>query len=296
MRRYGTTVIVGLLALLASTGCRAPAGLDADLVDDWPALAAPQRFVPAAGVCQRGTQHIGYLGGYQPVDCARPHRAETLHVGTLTGAHARPATPPASGSAARRAAHTECDRAVHRALGGDWRAGRLDLVVVLPSPEAWTGGARWFRCDLSEVRGLDAPGAVPRTGSLRGALTGDGDLRLRCFNPRMADGAVAAMVPVACTARHHAEFVGVWPAEGVSHAQLNRGDERVHQGCLRLIARYTGVPDDRTMRFRAGSIFYHPRERQWRDGNRGVQCFLWLDDRTLTRSLKGAGARGLPLR
>lgn len=296
MRRWWTAVAVGGLALLALTGCGAPAGLDADLTDDWPALAAPQGFTPAAGVCHADVQDVGYLSGYRPVDCARPHRAETMHVGTFIGAQARRSTPPAGGTPEMLAAHTECDREVRRAVGADWRSGRLGLAVVFPSPAAWTGGARWFRCDLTEVASIDESRAVARTGSLTGALTRDTDLRLRCFEPKVSGDEVEAMVPVSCTARHHAEFVGVWPATDISYAQLNRGDDRVHKGCMGVLAKYTGVPNDGNLRFRAGSIFYHPLERQWRDGNRGVQCFLWVGDRNLTRSLKGVGTRGLPVR
>ncbi|MEU5937960.1 septum formation family protein [Micromonospora sp. NPDC047548] len=296
MRRWWTAVAVGGLALLALAGCDAPAGVDADIADDWPALAAPLGFVPAAGVCHVAVQDVGYLGGYHPVDCAQSHRAETMHVGTLTGTHAGRSTPPAGGAGALLAAHAECDREIRRAVGADWRSGRLGLAVVFPSPAAWTGGARWFRCDLTEVESVDESRATPRTGSLKGALSRDTDLRLRCFNPKVKGGDVEAMTPVSCTARHHAEFVGVWQANDLSYAQLNRSAERVHKGCMGLLAKYTGVPNDGNLRFRAGSIFYHPLAREWRDGNRGVQCFLWLSDRDLTRSLKGVGTRGLPVR
>ncbi|MEU5791665.1 septum formation family protein [Micromonospora purpureochromogenes] len=296
MRRWWTAVAVGGAALLALTGCGTPTGVDADLADDWPALAAPQGFVPAAGVCHAGVQDVGYLSGYHPLDCARSHRAETMHVGTLTGADARRATPPAGGTGGMLAARAECDREVRRAVGADWRSGRLGLAVVFPSPAAWTGGARWFRCDLTEVESVDEARAIPRTGSLKGALTRDTDLRLRCFEPKVDGDDVEAMEAVSCTARHHAEFVGVWPAGGLSYTQVTKGDGRVHKGCLGVLAKYTGVPNDGNLRFRAGSIFYHPLEREWRDGNRGVQCFVWVSDRTLTRSLKGVGTRGLPVR
>ena len=169
-------------------------------------------------------------------------------------------------------------------------------MVIFPSPPAWTGGARWFRCDVTEIRSLDDPGANPRTGSLRGALAGAGALKLGCFNPTVVRDDVQAMVAVSCNARHHAEFAGVWQAPNVGYAAFTRDSSAVHKGCLGVIARYTGVPNDGDVRFRAGSIFYHPFEREWRSGNRGVQCFLWLSDRTLTRSLKGVGARGLPVR
>ncbi|MFJ6197594.1 septum formation family protein [Micromonospora sp. NPDC092111] len=296
MRRWWTAVAVSGVTALALAGCAAAAGVDRNLTDDWPALAAPQGFVPTEGACHAGVQDVGYRSGWNPVDCAGSHRTETMHVGTLTGANAGPTAPPADGSPAMRAARAECDREVGRQVGGDWRAGRLGLTVVFPSPQGWTGGARWFRCDVSEIKSIDEPGVNPRTGSLRGVLAGDTDVKLGCFNPKVARDDVQAMVPVSCATRHHAEFVGVWQAPDVSYAEFTRAGNRVHQGCLGLIARYAGVPKDGDLKFRAGSIYYHPVEPEWRSGNRGVQCFLWLSDRALTRSLKGAGTRALPVR
>ena len=43
------------------------------------------------------------------------------------------------------------------------------------------------------------------------------------------------------------------------------------------------MPNNSDLQYRAGTIFYHPYEQEWQNGNRGVQCFLWLDDRNLTR-------------
>lgn len=296
MRRWWAAVTAGGLMALALSGCAAPGGVDRDLVDDWPALTAPHGFVPTAGACHPDVPDVGYLGGWNPVDCARPHRAETLHVGTVTGAEARRPDPPAGGSPGVRAARADCDRQVARAVGADWRSGRLGLTLVLPSPQAWAGGARWYRCDVTEVRSLDEPAANIRTGSLRGALAAPGPLRLGCFDPTVRGDVVEAMVARPCAARHHAEFAGVWQAPDVGYAAFARDRAAVHRGCQGVIARYAGVPDDGDLRSRAGSIFYHPFEREWRAGNRGVQCFLWVSDRALTRSVAGAGTRGLPAR
>ncbi|SCF48058.1 Septum formation [Micromonospora matsumotoense] len=296
MRRCGTAVATVAAAALALAGCVTPAGVDRDLTDEWPALAVPQVFVPTEGVCHTGVQDVGYLSGGNPVDCAGTHHTETMHVGILTGAPAGLTAPPATGSPAVRAVRAECDREVRREIGADWRAGRLGLTVVLPSAQGWTGGARWFRCDLGEISSIDEPGIRPRTGSLRGALADDTGLGLGCFNPKVTRDDVRAMKAVSCTAPHHAEFVGVWQAPDVSYAEFRRTADRTHRGCLGLIARHTGVPDNGDLKLRAGSIYYHPVEREWRSGNHGVQCFLWLSDRTLTRTLKNAGPHSLPLR
>ncbi|PZF99235.1 septum formation family protein [Micromonospora deserti] len=295
MRRWWTAVAAGAAATLALAGCGAPAGTDADLTDDWPAPAAAQAFVPAAGVCHHGLQDVGYLTAYHPVDCAQSHRAETVHVGTLTGAAADRSTPPPAGSPGMRAARAECDREINKVVGADWRSGRLGVTVVLPSPPAWSGGARWFRCDLSEYTSLDETSAKARTSSLKGALTGPAPLAHRCFNPKVSKDDVREMVAISCTSRHHAEFVGVWQAPDTSYDAFTRDTLKVHRACRTLIAKYVKVPDNGDLQYRAGSIFYHPYEREWRNGNRGVQCFLWVSDRALTRSMKGAGTKGLPI-
>jgi len=296
MRRWWTAVAVGATAVLALAGCGVPAGVDRDLTDDWPAFPAVEGFVPEAGVCHATIQDVGYLSGYSPIDCSTSHRAETLHVGTLTGADAGRGAPPRAGSTGIRTARAECDRQVSKAVGADWRSGRLQLSVVFPSALAWSGGARWFRCDLSEVASLDDGSITARSDSLRDALAPGSPLALGCFDPKLSKDDIEEMRPVACTAKHHAEFVGIYPFPDVAYAEFQRNSLRAHKACRGLIATYVKVPNNNDLQYRAGTIIYHPLEEQWKDGDRGVQCFLWVEDRTLTRSLKGAGNKGLPVR
>ncbi|MDG4801538.1 septum formation family protein [Micromonospora sp. WMMD980] len=295
MRRWWAAVAAGAVTVLALGACNAPAGVDRDLTDEWPVFAAPVGFVPKADVCHPTVADVGYLSGYQPVDCATAHRVETLHVGTLTGPDAGRSAPPRAGSAGIRTAHAECARQVTRAVGADWRSGRLQLSVVFPSALAWSGGARWYRCDVAEVNGLDEGNVTARTGTLRGALKPGSPLALACFNPKLSKDEVRAMRPVACTAKHHAEFVGIYQAPDISYAEFQRTSLRAHKACRGLIATYAKVPNDGNMQYRAGTIIYHPFEQQWRDGDRGVQCFLWVSERTLSRSVRGAGGKALPI-
>ncbi|MFU8853962.1 septum formation family protein [Micromonospora sp. SL1-18] len=296
MRRRWTAVAVGVTAMLALAGCGVPAGVDRDLADDWPAFPAAEAFVPAAEVCHATIQDVGYLSGYNPIDCTTSHRAETLHVGTLTDADTGRDAPPRTGSDGMRTAYAECDRQVSKAVGADWRSGRLRLSIVFPSAPAWSGGARWFRCDLFEVTSLDDDSVTARSASLRNALTPGSPLAYGCFEPKLSKDDIEEMRPVACTAKHHAEFVGIHPFPDVTYADFQRDSERAHKACRALIAAYVKVPNNSDMRYRAGTIIYHPVAEQWNDGDRGVQCFLWLGNRTLTRSLKGAGSKGLPVR
>ncbi|RKN40231.1 septum formation family protein [Micromonospora endolithica] len=294
MRRWLIGVVLGAATALALGGCGdPPAGTDGDLTDDWTTIAAPAAFTPEAGTCHSQVQDVGYLSSYGPIGCDVPHRVETLHVGTLTGAAAQTDKPPAPGSAGTRTAYAACHREVNKALGADWRTGRVGVTVVYPSPAAWTGGSRWFRCDATEVRGVDDPSVVLRTGSLKGALTGAAPLRHGCYDPVMKGDAVTEMKAVACTSRHRAEFVGVWVAPDTSYAAFDRAEAKAHRACLSLVASYTKVPRS-DVQFRIGSIYFQPYEQDWRNGDRGVQCFLWADDRTLTRSVKNAGTKALP--
>ena len=129
--------------------------------------------LPAAGRVHAGCRGVpggrlhrdGRPGRYAPVDCAGPHRVETVHVGAFPSARA---AAPAGGSTELRGAFAECDTRATGYVGDDWRAGRLRLSVALPSAPGWAAGSRWYRCDLSEVDTVEAGATVvARTGSLR---------------------------------------------------------------------------------------------------------------------------------
>ena len=62
-------------------------------------------------------------------------------------------------------------------LGADFRYGPVWLGVAVPTQLAWDGGARWFRCDVTELEAV-AGEPVTRQGSLAGALASGEPLRL----------------------------------------------------------------------------------------------------------------------
>jgi hypothetical protein len=297
MRRW-ITALACAAALLPSTGCTAPAppaGLDGDLTDGWSAIDAPAPFRPAAGTCHEELTTAVPMDAYQPVECRELHVSETVFVGTLTGTAAAAGEAPAVGSAASRTAYRQCSKRASTFAGAPWRTGLLTLTVGWPAPEAWSGGARWYRCELTQAD-LTSARQISREGSLRESLAGPAPLRLRCFDPAVAGGRVDSMRPVPCTKRHRAEFVGIFKAPDMDFTELTADRERTAKGCRSAIARYAGVPDDSNVQFRSGWISYNPTEDEWRQGERGVRCFTWFNDEQVTRSVKGVGPRGLPIR
>lgn len=293
MRRWWGVAGVGAVAAVVLGACGGPVGLDDDLTDDWAAIGPPTVWTPQSGICHPQLTEDS-LSTYQPVDCALSHRAETIQVGRFTGGDADRASAPPSGSSAARAAHADCDRQATALLGADWRTGRLGLALLLPRAAAWAAGARWYRCDLYETRSLDDDTAVQRTGGLRSALTGPSPLRHTCFIPRLIGDDVNYMDPVGCDQPHRVEFAGLYRAPESTFEVFERNSTRTHHACLSIIAAFAKVPDNDDLGNRLGSIFYHPDAAAWAAGDRGVQCFLWVGDRDLTRSVKGAGPAALP--
>jgi hypothetical protein len=115
--------------------------------------------------------------------------------------------------------------------------------------------------------------------------------------PELAKGDLQGLIAVPCTTGHHAEFVGVYQAPpDTDLPTFGRFTEPIRRQCLALIARFAKVPNDGDLKYRTGWLYWLPNARSWTDGNRAVQCFLWLNDRTLTRSVKGAGPKALPAR
>ncbi|NLU77349.1 septum formation family protein [Micromonospora sp. HNM0581] len=291
-RSLATAIV--LAALLA--GCGPPGGLDGDLVDDWAVLPPPGPFTPVAGICHEADfAEVVPLGAYAPVDCATPHRTETVYVG---GFPAEQDDPPSTGSSELRTAFVECDNRANVHVGDNWRVGRLRLAVAVPSEPGWAAGSRWYRCDLMEVNTVEAGARVVlRTGSLRDSLRTASPLRLGCQQTRAdGSGVVQALVPVACTERHNAEFAGVWPAPDRQYPTRSTQWAALYAGCRSVLARFAGVPDDDDLIFRADVVVRPPSAGRWRVGDRGVRCYLWLSDRRVTGTLKGAGPTALPVR
>ncbi|WP_328421193.1 septum formation family protein [Micromonospora sp. NBC_00389] len=292
MRRAMTTLFAAAVTAVLLAGCARAGGLDGDLTDDWAALPPAVPFTPAAGVCQAADfTDVVTLAGYQPMDCAGPHREETVHVGAFP-------VERAGGSAELRGAFAECDTRATGYVGDDWRAGRLRLSVALPSGPGWAADSRWYRCDLTELTTVEAAATVVvRSGSLRDALKGVSALRLGCQQTRGATVRGAqTLVPVECGVRHDAEFVGVWRAPDTPYPTRDADWAPLYTGCRTILGRYVGVPDDAELRFRSGVVVRPPGAGRWRVGDRGFRCYLWLSDRTATGSLRGAGPAGLPVR
>ncbi|MFE9201017.1 septum formation family protein [Micromonospora sp. NPDC007230] len=295
MRRAMTILVAALVAGAALAGCAGAGGLDGDLTDDWAALPAAGAFTPAAGVCQVAdfTATVS-LAGYDPVGCDLPHRVETVHVGAFP---ADRTAPPAPASPELRTAFADCDARASGYVGDNWRAGRLRLAVALPTGPGWAAGSRWYRCDLTELTTVEAAAqVVTRTGSLRDALKGPSALRLGCQRTGSDARRVQTLSPVDCGTVHDAEFVGVWPAPDRPYPTRDADWVPLYAGCNSVLARYVGVPDDAALRFRSGVVVRPPGAGRWAVGDRGVRCYLWLSDRTVTASLKGAGPAGLPVR
>lgn len=292
-------VLATALVTVPLAGCAQPDGVDGDLTDGWSALGEPVGFVPAAGTCHAEPyQDEGPLEGYQPIDCAEEHVTEIVHVGEFTGAAADRATPPEPASQEWREAFAACEDGAADYLGADYRSARLWLGVVVPSTQAWEGGARWLRCDVLQYEGAIEFDST-RTGSLAGALADEASpLRLGCFEVAATEDDIERMEPVGCDDPHHAEFVGVWHApegEYLSGEDADTADQ-VHAGCRETVAEYVDLPVDGDLEFRTGTIADWMDEQDWNNGDRGFRCYLWLNGEEITESLRGAGTDAMPVR
>jgi hypothetical protein len=285
------------LTLLAA--CGMPGGVDGDLTNGWGAMEPATGFEPTSGTCHGANfDPIGPRSTYEEIDCKLRHRTETVYVGTYESPAADADEPPADGSAGAKAAYRTCDEKTTTYLGGQWRYARVWIGVTHPTTAAWSGGARWFRCEALELSSVeDDGGLVQRVGSFQGLLSdGASDLMLGCYAVAMdRSGAIAGMPGVACSAKHNAEFVGVWYAKDLAYPKDDEAWTRFHDGCRGLIASYVGVPDDKDLQYRTGVISLPGSADVWQQGDYGSRCYLWLDGTELTATMKGKGVAGLPV-
>jgi hypothetical protein len=296
--RLSVAAALGAVLLIVS-GCGMPGGVDGDLTNEWAVMESAAGFEPSPGTCHSSAFNpVGSRDTYEEIDCKLQHRTETVYVGTYESPATSADAPPIDGSAGAKAAYRICDQKTTAYLGGQWRTARIWIGVTHPTTAAWSGGARWFRCEALELSTVeDDGGLVQRTGGLQNALAGGASaLMLGCYAVVLdSSGAIGSMPAVACTAKHNAEFVGVWEADNLQYPANDATWAKFHDGCRALIATYANVPNDRDLQFRAGVVSLPGDDDVWALGDSGVRCYLWLDGAELTSTLKGGGVKSLPI-
>jgi Septum formation len=275
MRRWWA-LVAGAAVALAVGGCTKPAGVDGDLTNQWPAFAKAQTPVPVVGACYPREFDPTWYGDFDSaVDCANAsHQTETVFVGALTGADADRSAPPLAGSASRKAAYTRCQQAANDYLGDAWQTGKVVLGLVLPDDKAWTGGARWYRCDVIHFQDSDY-NTVATTGSVKDGLRGARPVAVTCLIVT-DDGknSVTKTDDADCDKPHNGEFAGIYQApDGAWPADENARRKLANNGCEAIVAHFLGYTGDQAISNYLGWMAQGFDENQWNLGDRSERCF-----------------------
>ncbi len=206
----------------------------------------------------------------EPVDCSKPHTAETYAVGPLPDKF-----EDADWDDERLGtfAYRKCSKKFPRFLGAERsRVLRsvLDWAWFRPDEEAWDAGARWYRCDvLGDQRSKQEYAPLPETA--KGALSGlnPKDAYVLCAN----GDTVAGSTKVPCSEPH------TWRA--VTSIKLGQpkdpfpGDRvaevRSRDFCSDSVGAYLDYPLD----YEFGYTWFG--EGEWEAGNRLSICWARMD-------------------
>ena len=289
-----------LIVTLGTSGCSAPPTVgDGTLGVEWAQLPTPSVPVPAENACTSadGAQIAGWTLAFLPgttVDCAQPHLTETLYVGVFPAAvDTDPNTVPSVGGARFRYAYTTCLEQATAFLGGDPRASRLAVLPVMPSERQWLGRARWFRCEVMELAGLDRA-IAPRTGTLRGGLAGAGPLTTSCadvtLNASRTEVLAATFTP--CQGAHDVELTGAATLPEGDYPDARRLVELLSDGCIEVGAAYVGISAGELLRAGSSAFeFAAPiTEEMWSVGERSAWCFYGSLSQRRTGSVRNLGS------
>ncbi len=274
MRRSGTVLLACVLAVVTLAGCHSvPANVDGDLTDDWPAIAQAVTPTPDAGACYDKQYAEEWQGEFGPsqVSCTVPHWTETVHVGTFTGDVASRTVPPLTGSSDLATAYQDCAKATTDYLGGDWRTSYAYLGLTLPDKAAWTGGARWYRCELGEVTRDSDEDFVQSSALLKDGLRGSRPLARTCeLVQDDSDGTIKSSTGIDCGQPHNAEFAGLYTLTGSSYPAESARDQQAGAACGRVMQSYVGLSSTRSHYF--GWLYFTITEDEWNLGIRTGIC------------------------
>lgn len=287
MRRWLVAAAVG--CALALSACSTPTGPDGDLGDDWSAMPTPRSVPPVVGGCYPTRLPNMLVNAIGP--CDRSHLVQTVYVGTFAGADASASAPPAEISAARKRAYAACTTAARTFLGGDWHTGLFGLGLSVPDKAGWSGGERWFRCDVNETDSAASNSAEQMsTRDLRGVLAGPHAEVLTCVDWDNSKKYISNFRGVSCARKHDGEFAGVFTATDLPWLTSSARSTLAEKGCAGVVASFLGFGNVKAyVSETVGYAWNNFDEDQWNLGDRGVRCFAaaFTKDRKFIGSVKG---------
>jgi hypothetical protein len=289
--------IVALLAIssaLVLTACAStPAGVDGDLLNGWGAAPTPASVLPVAGDCYSETD--GNMLTNTPTPCAQTHLIEVSHVGTFIDADAAGQTVPAANSSAIKGAYGACVSASKTYLGADFHSGMMTLQVATPDQDAWSGGARWFRCDLSAIISLDDPVATTANAQFKGELATSktSALRLTCVDWTDHSDYIDAFKQADCAKSHNGEFVGAYAASAGTEYSDTTFQNLAQSGCESMVTKYLGLSGSRDESNTVGWAWSNTDEDAWAGGDHNIRCYAaaFTHDSKFIGSVKGIGLK-----
>jgi hypothetical protein len=299
MRGRTAVAVAALGVAFALGGCGGlPPGVDGDLNNGWPAMPQAKVVVPVAGACYAMLSSGVSAGDDKTTSCTGAHDVETVYVGTFAGADAGRSTAPAKGSTALVAAYADCRKNATTYLGDDFDLGMLDLTMVLPTAPAWTGGARWYRCDIVRYQDIEFK-TVGGQGSVKDGLRGDRPLAVTCVT--VTDDGKSSITDeqaVACSTPHNAEVAGLFTAPDVPWpADQTARDNMASKGCEGVASKYLGESGGQVNNPLLGWSWDGFTQERWELGDRTTRCLLVgikgdsANSVRFTGSVKGIGTK-----
>lgn len=219
-----------------------------------------------------------------PVDCQEPHTVEITASGTFGGAMA---DGPPGRDEIFKTVFPSCREEAANYLGSDeYDLTTLSAWLLWAGEDAWARGERWYRCGVVELD--DTNEAKQRTGSIRGALKGDGVHNFRlCSLPAPSE---EPPVPAPCDRPHRAEAVAVVPM-GEPTDPLPSEEEftaAAKRECEKAVVEYLGA-----QRRDVAATWRWPDEVAWQRGFNNFTCYAQTEE-PVTKSLRGIENSPLP--
>jgi hypothetical protein len=291
-RSMAVVVLVGVTAL---AGCaqrlpgdpaaaETPIGEEAGPPGQSPATTPPGTL-PGDGPTGAGGCLDSRRSAFTP--CDTPHDIEITRTAQLPPG--LPAGYPDE-PAMLRAALPPCRAALRDYLGSpDADATRLQAWAFWPDRDRWAQGDRWLLCTVTELGPDGRP--VSRTGSVRGALAGDGfrDFQLCTVGPPSREQQLRT---VGCAQPHLGEALPGVLTLGAATDPLP--DQRAlgaaaRDHCTRALAAYLGT-SGRSDVFPSWRM---PGAQDWAQGYTDVTCYAETA-RPVAGRLAGIGSGPLP--